>query len=279
MNHIAIGSKLSVYNRTSSMDATPTRIILAPLGKPSIIRFSLSEEVVVAGASASSPNSSDPQPKNRFAAARSSSFRRGSSGAMIRTPGTIVRNFISSRNAFSYSLLAAVTMVKYLLAFSSLSLPLDELLSSEEELRPPPESSIDSALRNAINAFDRRWDALEMALTRICKSVNSTAIMMKDEAASTLRTGSNSVIGVNPYDDDADDDEGGTASNMSAVVASVASLSMASSRTCLSSRIPLKAVMMFVGAEWRRRCSGLGAEKAAEAVMVRCRCRNDCDEL
>jgi len=122
-------------------------------------------------------------------------------------------------------------------------------------------------LRNAINAFDRRRDAFEMALTRICKSVNRTAIMMKDEAASTLRTGSNSGTGVNPYDD-AEEDEGGTASKMSVVDVSVASLSMASSRTCLSSRIPLNSFIMLVEAKWRRRCSGLGAEKAAEAVMV-----------
>ncbi len=142
------------------------------------------------------------------------------------------------------------------------------MLSPEKEATNPlPESSNDSAWRKATNAFERRWAALDMAFTRICKSVNNTAIIMKDDAASTLRIGSNSGIGVNPYDDpEAANDVGATSSISGAV--SIASSSPANNLTRLPCREPLKVVVLLAGAGWRNRFSGLGAEKAVSGAMV-----------
>ena len=140
------------------------------------------------------------------------------------------------------------------------------MLSSEKEaINPPPESSNDSAWRNATKAFERLWAALDMAITRICKSVNNTAIIMKEDAASTLRIGSNSGIGVNPYDD-SDPKEGkfGASSSIPAVV-SIASSSLANNGPY---RELLKVVVLLAGAGWRNRFSGLEAEYAVDHTMV-----------
>ena len=112
---------------------------------------------------------------------------------------------------------------------------------------PPPESSNDSALRNSSNAFERRWAALEMAATRICKRVNITTIIKKEDAASTFSTGSNSGIGVNPYSYADPDVEVVDVGRMSAV-ANIASSSAANSRLHRSPRVPLKAVITLLGA-------------------------------
>ncbi len=103
-----------------------------------------------------------------------------------------------------------------------------------------------------------------MAITRICKSVNNTAIIMKEDAASTLRIGSNSGIGVNPYDD-SDPNEGNVGASSSILVDSIASSSVANNGLY---RELFKADVLLAGAGWRNRFSGLEAEYAVDHTMV-----------